>query len=176
MIDVGRHFEPVEVIKRNLDAMAAVKLNVFHWHLSEDQGFRIESKLYPRLTGVGSDGLFYTQDEAKEIVAYAAARGIRVVPEFDMPGHTRASWFDDTARAISDEGRIYALRPMAPEHVLPLVLFLTGQASSQSGEPATGRLYHVPDWNYDHGYGGLQSWATTTCRRTSRRAIASSRP
>jgi NAD(P)-dependent dehydrogenase (short-subunit alcohol dehydrogenase family) len=75
-----------------------------------------------------------------------------------MPGHTRASWFDDTARAISAEGRVYALRPMAPQHVLPLVLFLAAQASAESGEPATGRLYHVPDWNYDHGYGGLQSW------------------
>jgi NAD(P)-dependent dehydrogenase (short-subunit alcohol dehydrogenase family) len=75
-----------------------------------------------------------------------------------MPGHTRASWFDDTARAISNEGRVYALRPMAPQHVLPLVLFLVAQASPESGEPATGRLYHVPDWNYDHGYGGLQSW------------------
>jgi NAD(P)-dependent dehydrogenase (short-subunit alcohol dehydrogenase family) len=75
-----------------------------------------------------------------------------------MPGHTRASWFDDTARAVSSEGRIYALRPMAPQHVVPLVLFLAAQASSASGEPATGRLYHVPDWNYDHGYGGLQSW------------------
>ncbi|MGI8761553.1 MAG: SDR family NAD(P)-dependent oxidoreductase [Jatrophihabitantaceae bacterium] len=73
-----------------------------------------------------------------------------------MPGHTRASWFDDTARAISSEGRVYALRPMAPQHVLPLVLFLASQAASE--EPATGRLYHVPDWNYDHGYGGLQSW------------------
>jgi hypothetical protein len=75
-----------------------------------------------------------------------------------MPGHTRASWFDDTARAISEEGRIYALRPMAPQHVLPLALFLAAQASAESSEPATGRLYHVPDWNYDHGYGGLQSW------------------
>lgn len=75
-----------------------------------------------------------------------------------MPGHTRASWFDDTARAVSREGRIYALRPMAPQHVVPLVLFLAAQASLASGEPATGRLYHVPDWNYDHGYGGLQSW------------------
>jgi NAD(P)-dependent dehydrogenase (short-subunit alcohol dehydrogenase family) len=75
-----------------------------------------------------------------------------------MPGHTRASWFDDTARAISGEGRIYALRPMAPQHVVPLVLFLAAQASASSGEPATGRLFHVPDWNYDHGYGGLQSW------------------
>ncbi|HUZ68510.1 MAG TPA: SDR family oxidoreductase [Candidatus Saccharimonadales bacterium] len=73
-----------------------------------------------------------------------------------MPGHTRASWFDDTARAVSSEGRVYALRPMAPQHVLPLVLFLASQA--RSNEPATGRLYHVPDWNYDHGYGGLQSW------------------
>jgi hexosaminidase len=92
MIDCGRHFEPVEVIKHTLDGMAAVKLNVFHWHLTEDQGFRIESKLFPRLTGMGSDGLFYTQDQAHEIVAYARARGIRVVPEFDMPGHTK-SWF-----------------------------------------------------------------------------------
>ncbi len=92
MIDTGRHFEPVEVIKRNLDAMAAVKLNVFHWHLTEDQGFRIESKVYPQLTGKGSDGLFYTQAQARDIVAYARDRGIRVIPEFDMPGHTR-SWF-----------------------------------------------------------------------------------
>ena len=92
MMDCGRHFEPVEVIKRTLDGMAAVKLNVFHWHLSEDQGFRIESKLFPRLTGMGSDGLFYTQDQVRDVVAYASARGIRVVPEFDMPGHSR-SWF-----------------------------------------------------------------------------------
>jgi hexosaminidase len=92
MIDCGRHFEPVEVIKRTLDGMAAVKLNVFHWHLTEDQGFRIESKVHPKLTGMGSDGLFYTQDQAREIVAYARERGIRVVPEFDMPGHTK-SWF-----------------------------------------------------------------------------------
>jgi hexosaminidase len=92
MIDCGRHFEPVEVIKRTLDGMAAVKLNVFHWHLTEDQGFRIESKLFPKLTGMGSDGLFYTQDEARQIIAYARARGIRVVPEFDMPGHSK-SWF-----------------------------------------------------------------------------------
>jgi len=75
-----------------------------------------------------------------------------------MPGHTRASWFDDTARAVSSEGRVYALRPMAPLHVVPLVLFLAAQASSAAGEPATGRLYHVPDWNYDHGFGGLRSW------------------
>ncbi len=90
MIDCGRHFEPLDVLKRNIDAMAAVKLNVFHWHLTEDQGFRIESKAFPKLTQLGSDGLFYTQDQARELVSYAHARGIRVVPEFEMPGHSVA--------------------------------------------------------------------------------------
>jgi hexosaminidase len=90
MIDVGRHFEPVEVIKRNIDGLAAVKMNVFHWHLSEDQGFRIESKLYPKLHEKGSDGLYYTQEQVREVIAYAADRGVRVIPEFDMPGHAGA--------------------------------------------------------------------------------------
>jgi hexosaminidase len=92
MIDSGRHFEPVPVILRTLDGMAAVKLNVFHWHLTEDQGFRIESKKFSKLQEMGSDGLYYTQDEVKQVIAYARDRGIRVVPEFDMPGHT-TSWF-----------------------------------------------------------------------------------
>ena len=92
MIDVARHWQPVEVIRRNLDAMAAVKMNVLHWHLSEDQGFRIESRKFPRLHGEGSDGLYYTQEQIREVVAHARERGIRVVPEFDMPGHTTA-WF-----------------------------------------------------------------------------------
>jgi hexosaminidase len=91
LIDVGRHFEPVDVIKRNLDGMAAVKLNVFHWHLTEDQGFRVESKVFPKLQQLGSDGQFYTQDEIRDIIAYAADRGIRVMPEFDIPGHS-TSW------------------------------------------------------------------------------------
>ena len=80
MIDVGRHFIPLDVLKRNLDGMAAVKLNVFHWHLSENQGFRIESKKFPKLQGMGSDGLYYTQDEVRGVIAYARERGIRVVP------------------------------------------------------------------------------------------------
>ena len=92
MIDVGRHFIPLDVLKRNIDGMAAVKLNVFHWHLSENQGFRIESKKFPKLQGMGSDGLYYTQDEVRGVIAYARERGIRVVPEFDMPGHATA-WF-----------------------------------------------------------------------------------
>ncbi len=69
---------PVEVIKRNLDGMASVKLNVFHWHLSEDQGFRVESKRFPKLQEMGSDGQYYTQDQVREIIAYARDRGIRV--------------------------------------------------------------------------------------------------
>jgi hexosaminidase len=92
MLDVSRHWMPMAVVLRNLDAMAAVKLNVFHWHLSDDQGFRVESKLYPRLQQFGSDGHFYSQSEIRAVVEYARDRGIRVVPEFDIPGHT-LSWF-----------------------------------------------------------------------------------
>jgi hexosaminidase len=92
MIDVSRHFIPLNVLKRNLDGMAAVKLNVFHWHLSDNQGFRVESKKFPKLQEMGSDGLYYTQAEVSELIAYARERGIRVVPEFDMPGHSTA-WF-----------------------------------------------------------------------------------
>jgi len=92
LIDVGRHFHPVEVLKRNLDAMAAVKMNVFHWHLTEDQGFRVESKVFPKLHQLGSDGMYYAQAEIREVVEYAADRGIRVMPEFDIPGHS-TSWF-----------------------------------------------------------------------------------
>jgi len=92
MIDSGRHFQPIPVIERNLDGMEAVKMNVFHWHLSEDQGFRIESKTFPLLQEKGSNGLYYTQQQVKDILGYARDRGIRVVPEFDMPCHT-TSWF-----------------------------------------------------------------------------------
>ncbi len=92
MIDSGRHFIPLEVIQRNLDGMEAVKMNVFHWHISEDQGFRVESRKYPKLQEMGSDGWYYTQPQIREVIAYARDRGIRVVPEFDMPGHSTA-WF-----------------------------------------------------------------------------------
>jgi len=92
MIDVSRHFIPLGVLKRNLDGMAAVKLNVFHWHLSDNQGFRVESKKFSKLQELGSDGLYYTQDEVRDLISYAHDRGIRVVPEFDMPGHSTA-WF-----------------------------------------------------------------------------------
>lgn len=109
MIDVGRHFFPKEYLKELIDVMALHNINYFHWHLTEDQGWRIEIKKYPKLTEVGSyrketitapgsgkfDGTpvsgYYTQEDAKEIVAYAAERFITVIPEIDMPGHMLAA-------------------------------------------------------------------------------------
>ena len=108
MLDCGRHYFPVETIKEVLDIMAVHQMNEFHWHLSEDQGWRLEIKKYPRLTQVGSvragdpvpgqkghNGVphsgFYTQEEAREVVAYAAALGIEVIPEIDLPGHMKAA-------------------------------------------------------------------------------------
>jgi hexosaminidase len=91
-LDVSRHFISIAVLQRNLDALAAVKMNVLHLHLSDDQGFRLESREFPKLQDLGSDGMYYSQAEMRELVAYASDRGIRIVPEFDMPGHSTA-WF-----------------------------------------------------------------------------------
>ncbi len=113
-LDVGRHFMPVDFVKKFIDAIAAHKFNSFHWHLTEDQGWRIEIKQYPKLTEIGSmraqtmrgnilfggddieyDGTpyggFYTQDEIREVVAYAAERHVNVVPEIEFPGHAQAA-------------------------------------------------------------------------------------
>jgi hexosaminidase len=90
LIDASRHWEPVAIIKRNLDAMAALKMNVLHWHLSDDQGFRVESRVFPKLHQIGSEGNYYTQAQIRDIITYAQDRGIRIVPEFDMPGHVTA--------------------------------------------------------------------------------------
>ena len=103
MLDSARHFIPLEVIRRNLDGMEAVKMNVFHWHLSENQGFRAESKKFPKLHESGSDALYYDQDEIRDLIAYARDRGIRVVPEFDMPGHSTA-WFVGHPELASGKG------------------------------------------------------------------------
>lgn len=112
MLDVARHFKPIEEIKRNIDLMAFHKLNVLHWHLTDDQGWRVEIKKYPKLTEVGGFrdktivghaserpyrwnvskyGGFYTQDEIKEVVAYAQKRFVTVIPEIEMPGHCVAA-------------------------------------------------------------------------------------
>ncbi|MCD9576607.1 beta-N-acetylhexosaminidase [Flavobacterium soyae] len=90
MIDAARHFQPVDIIKRNIDALAAMKMNVFHWHLVDDQGWRIETKKHPKLIELASDGLYYTQEEIRNIVKYADERGILIVPEIDVPGHGSA--------------------------------------------------------------------------------------
>jgi NAD(P)-dependent dehydrogenase (short-subunit alcohol dehydrogenase family) len=74
-----------------------------------------------------------------------------------MPGHTRSSWFDETARAFQQTGAIYALRPLTAGHILPIVYFLSA-GPADSFEASSGRLYHVPDWNYDHGYGDVRVW------------------
>lgn len=90
MIDVARHFIPVDDIKRNLELMSAVKMNVFHWHLSDDQGFRVQIDSHPELYKKGSDGNYYTKAQIKDIVSYASDLGIRVIPEIDVPGHATA--------------------------------------------------------------------------------------
>lgn len=98
-LDVSRHFFPVDFIKRYIDLLAYHKLNVFHWHLTDDQGWRIEIKKYPKLTAIGAwrdeltgrYGGFYTQEEVRDVVAYAAARFVTIVPEIEMPGHAMAA-------------------------------------------------------------------------------------
>ena len=109
MIDVSRHFMPMDAILRNVDGMEAAKLNVLHLHLSDDQGFRVESLRYPNLQQMGSDGLFYTQEQISQLVAYARDRGIRVVPEFDMPGHA-TSWFVGYPELASAPGPYQIIR------------------------------------------------------------------
>lgn len=109
LIDVGRHFIPLDVLKRNVDGMAAVKMNVLHLHLSDNEGFRVESKRFPKLHEAGSDGLYYTQDQIRDFVSYAHDRGVRVIPEFDIPGHSR-SWFIGYPELASNQGP-YTLGP-----------------------------------------------------------------
>jgi len=91
MLDVARHFFKVEEVKRYIDLASYYKLNYFHLHLTDDQGWRIEIKSWPKLAEVGGAGAYYTQDEYREIVAYARERYITVVPEIDIPGHTNAA-------------------------------------------------------------------------------------
>ncbi|HST10144.1 MAG TPA: beta-N-acetylhexosaminidase [Terriglobales bacterium] len=113
LIDVGRHFIPIDVLKRNIDGMAAVKMNVLHWHLYDSEGFRIESKRFPKLQGEGSDGRFYTQEEIRDFIAYAHDRGVRIMPEFEMPGHSR-SMYVGYPELASGSGP-YKMEPGAPD-------------------------------------------------------------
>jgi hexosaminidase len=90
LLDTSRHFFSVNTIKRQIDAMAAAKYNIFHWHLTDDQGWRFESRKYPKLHQLASDGEYYRREQIREVVRYARERGIQVLPEIDMPGHASA--------------------------------------------------------------------------------------
>jgi len=171
MIDVSRHFMPLDAIERNVDGMAAVKLNILHLHLSDDEGFRVESKRCPRLTRVASDGLFYKQDQIHELIAYARNRGVRVVPEFDVPGHA-VSWlvaYPQVASGPAPQGLVRSQRdnlrpPLDPtqdatyklldkvfgemEKLFPDRYFHIG------GDEVDGKYWdkdaHIQTWMHDH--------------------------
>ena len=135
MLDEGRYFKGKEVVKKLLDEMSALKMNVFHWHLTNDQGWRIEIKKYPKLTEIGAfrdsseinhfesnlydgkpHGGFYTQEEIKEIVDYAARRHITIIPEISMPGHSAPpspptpGWGRAASRSRSPASSAYIMR------------------------------------------------------------------
>lgn len=90
LIDSARHFMPVDTLKRQIDGIAAARMNVFHWHLTDDQGWRFGSTHFPQLQEKASDGLWYSPQQMRDIVSYAASLGVRVVPEIDFPGHASA--------------------------------------------------------------------------------------
>jgi hexosaminidase len=140
MIDVSRHFIPVEVLLREMDAMEAVKLNVLHLHLSDAQGFRVESKLFPKLQEAGSEGQFYSQDDVRTIAGYAQDRGIRVVPEFDVPGHTK-SWLTGYPELASRPGADNTTATLDPsnERVYEFLDGLFGEMSALFPDP----YFHV---------------------------------
>ena len=146
MIDVGRHFMPIPVIERNLDAMEAVKLNVFHWHLSDDQGFRVESEKFPLLQQKGSDGFFYTRAQVRQVIEYARDRGIRVVPEFDMPCHTTA-WFAGYPQLASGKGPYQIARNWG---VLDAAMDPTQQSTYQFLNPFIGEMAALFPDSYFH--------------------------
>jgi hexosaminidase len=147
MIDSARHFIPADVIKRNLDGMEAVKMNVFHWHISDNQGFRIESKRFPKLHELGSDGLYYTQEEIRDVIAYARDRGIRVVPEFDMPGHSTA-WFVGHPELASGKGpyeieRRWGIFDAAMDPTSERVYKLLDDFISEMAKTFPDRFFHI---------------------------------
>ena len=136
LLDSARRFIPLADVRRTLDGMAAAKLNVLHWHLTDDQGWRLESSAYPKLHQLAGQGQFYRQQEVRELVAYAAARGIRVVPELDVPGHASAigmaypellAWPD----AMLDQAGVQPLPPERRFGVFAPVLDVSKEATWQ---------------------------------------------
>lgn len=134
MIDVARHFIPIDAIKRNIEAMAEVKLNVLHLHLSDDQGFRVESKRFPLLQEKGSNGEFYTQAEIQDLIRFAQERGIIIVPEFDMPGHA-TSWFAGYPELATKAGTYVPGPPYKIDRSKPVSLTQIMQAIQTSPFP-----------------------------------------
>lgn len=133
LVDVSRHFMSVAALERQLDMMELTRLNVLHLHLSDGQGFRVESMLYPRLQQVASHGEYYTRQQVRDLVSYAADRGIRIVPEFDTPGHSYA-----LVQAYPEYAAQPITTPMDPKRVV--------RAAIDPSNPQTyvflSRLYH----------------------------------
>lgn len=148
MIDVARHFIPLDVVERNIEAMAAVKMNVLHLHLSDNEGFRIESKVFPQLQDKGSNGEYFTQAQMKGLVAFAQERGIIVVPEFDMPGHSK-SWFAGYPQLSSEVDPNHPAPPMdfkkIPKLDLKTILQFAATAPSPAMNPAKESTYQFID-------------------------------
>ena len=150
MIDAARHFQPVDVIKRNLDAMASMKMNVFHWHLADDQGWRIEIKKHPKLTKLASDGYYYTQEEIKTVVKYASERGILVVPEIDVPGHGSAilTAYPEIGSKVSNEvayivGRRSGIYTPTLDPTNPKTYQLLGEIFDEVCPLFPGNYFHI---------------------------------
>ena len=150
MIDAARHFQPADVIKRNLDAMASMKMNVFHWHLADDQGWRIEIKKHPKLTELASDGYYYTQEEIKTVVKYASERGILVVPEIDVPGHGSAilTAYPEIGSKVSNEvtytvGRRSGIYTPTLDPTNPKTYQLLGEIFDEVCPLFPGNYFHI---------------------------------
>lgn len=136
MIDTSRHFVELDTLKRQIDAMERVKMNVLHFHISDNEGFRVESLRYPKLNQLGSHGQYYTQAEIRDLVVYAADRGVRVVPEIDLPAHTGAimtAYPELAANSFDPNNRISmfsaAMDPTKPE----TYAFIRGLLEEMSG-------------------------------------------
>ncbi len=153
MLDCGRNYQSVESIKDVISALAAYKFNVFHWHLTDNYGWRLESKRHPELQKAAAfsrqPGKFYTQREFKEVLAFARERGVTVIPELDMPGHTLAfrkatgiaDLADDRAKRILGE-LIDELCSLAPPEEMPIVHLGTDEARERGERVPQGHLDH----------------------------------